>query len=214
MTFWRSTFLERKPACQREADREEDDHRECDPQPAAETAAHVEASPTRWASASSKAPKSPCSSRSSGRAGARPARSQRASAPATEALLRLGRRWSGRRGSRASGRCSTSPAIAASRRRARRSRASACVGSARADRRAGPERACTHEGGLPAARAQNSWFSPPNTSLTEPSVKMRRIESVRMSAQGSTCTLSGAPGGAGMVSVTTIRSKGPRARFS
>lgn len=30
--------------------------------------------------------------------------------------------------------------------------------------------------------AQNSWFSPPKTSDTESSVKMRRIVSVRMSA--------------------------------
>ena len=32
---------------------------------------------------------------------------------------------------------------------------------------------------------QNSWFSPAKTSLTEASVKMRLIESVRSSAQGS-----------------------------
>ena len=42
---------------------------------------------------------------------------------------------------------------------------------------------------------QNSWFSPPNTSLTDPSVKIWRIELVSRSAQDSTRTLSGAPGG-------------------
>ena len=41
------------------------------------------------------------------------------------------------------------------------------------------------------ARAQNSWFSPPNTWLTDPSVKIWRIELVRRSAQGSTLMLSG-----------------------
>ena len=40
---------------------------------------------------------------------------------------------------------------------------------------------------------QNSWFSPPKTSLTLSSVKMRRIESVSSSAQLSTRRLSGAP---------------------
>jgi hypothetical protein len=34
--------------------------------------------------------------------------------------------------------------------------------------------------------AQNSWFSPPNTSDTDSSVKMRRIESVNSSAQDRT----------------------------
>lgn len=43
-----------------------------------------------------------------------------------------------------------------------------------------------------AGGAQNSWFSPPNTSDTESSVKIRRIESVSRSAQGRTRTLSGA----------------------
>ena len=61
---------------------------------------------------------------------------------------------------------------------------------------------------------QKSWFSPPKTSLTEPSVKIRRIESVSSSAQGSTKTLSGAPARSGIVSVTTIRSNCVRARFS
>ena len=62
--------------------------------------------------------------------------------------------------------------------------------------------------------AQNSWFSPPKTSDTESSVKIRRIESVRRSAQESTRMLSGAPGRRGIVSVTTICSKPALARFS
>ena len=62
--------------------------------------------------------------------------------------------------------------------------------------------------------AQNSWFSPPKTSLTESSVKIRRIESVSRSAQESTRMLSGAPGRSGIVSVTTICSKPAAARFS
>src|SRR5437763_5327387 len=64
------------------------------------------------------------------------------------------------------------------------------------------------------ASAQNSWFSPPNTSLTEPSVKIWRIELVSRSAQESHETLSGAPGGSGIVSVTTTCSKFAAARFS
>ena len=67
---------------------------------------------------------------------------------------------------------------------------------------------------LQARGAQNSWFSPPNTSDTESSVKMRRIESVSRSAQERTRTLSGAPGRSGIVSVTTICSKLADARFS
>src|SRR5437763_15309897 len=51
---------------------------------------------------------------------------------------------------------------------------------------------------------QKSWFSPPNTSLTDPSVKIWRIELVSRSAHESTRTLSGAPAGSGRVSVTTI----------
>ena len=51
---------------------------------------------------------------------------------------------------------------------------------------------------------QNSWFSPPNTSDTESSVKMRRIESAKVLAVESTVMLSGAPGRSGSVSVTTI----------
>src|SRR5207302_1323604 len=43
--------------------------------------------------------------------------------------------------------------------------------------------------------SQNSWFSPPKTSLTEPSVKIWRIELVSRSAHDRTRTLSGAPGG-------------------
>ena len=61
---------------------------------------------------------------------------------------------------------------------------------------------------------QNSWFSPPKTSLTEPSVKIWRIELVRSSAQERTRTFSGAPGGSGIVSVTTICSRPAAARFS
>jgi hypothetical protein len=61
---------------------------------------------------------------------------------------------------------------------------------------------------------QNSWFSPPKTSDTLSSVKIRRIESVRSSAQLSTRMLSGAPGRSGIVSVTTICSKLDAARFS
>src|SRR5215218_9510311 len=63
-------------------------------------------------------------------------------------------------------------------------------------------------------RAQNSWFSPPNTSDTESSVKMRRIESVSRSAQDSTRMFDGAPGRIGIVSVTTTSSNGAAARFS
>src|SRR5207245_8732694 len=59
---------------------------------------------------------------------------------------------------------------------------------------------------LLAVARQNSWFSPPNTSLTDPSVKIWRIELVSRSAHDSTRTLSGAPAGSGMVSVTTISS--------
>jgi hypothetical protein len=55
--------------------------------------------------------------------------------------------------------------------------------------------------------AQNSWFSPPKTSETESSVKIRRIESVSRSAQLRTVMLSGAPGRSGIVSVMTMRSK-------
>jgi len=67
---------------------------------------------------------------------------------------------------------------------------------------------------LEVGRAQKSWFSPPNTPLTEPSVKMLRIDSVSRSAQESTRMLSGAPGPSGIVSVTTISSIGEAARFS
>ena len=62
--------------------------------------------------------------------------------------------------------------------------------------------------------AQKSWFSPPKTSLTESSVKIRRIESVSSSEQERTRTLSGAPARSGIVSVTTISSKPAPARFS
>src|SRR6201999_3986435 len=48
--------------------------------------------------------------------------------------------------------------------------------------------------------AQNSWFSPPNTSDTESSVKIRRIVSVSRSAQDSTRTFNGGPGPIGIVS--------------
>jgi len=65
-----------------------------------------------------------------------------------------------------------------------------------------------------AVNAQNSWFSPPKTSLTESSVKMRRIESVSSSAHESTRMVSGAPGRNGIVSVTTTCSKPDEARFS
>ena len=61
---------------------------------------------------------------------------------------------------------------------------------------------------------QKSWFSPPKTSDTESSVKIRRIESVSRSAHDSTWMLSGAPARSGMVSVTTIFSKPAEARFS
>jgi hypothetical protein len=61
---------------------------------------------------------------------------------------------------------------------------------------------------------QNSWFSPPKTSDTESSVKIRRIESVSRSAHDSTWMLSGAPGCSGIVSVTTIFSKPAASRFS
>ena len=47
---------------------------------------------------------------------------------------------------------------------------------------------------LQALGAQNSWFSPPKTSATESSVKMRRTLSVSRSATESTVMLSGAPG--------------------
>src|SRR4051794_17104995 len=70
------------------------------------------------------------------------------------------------------------------------------------------------EHGLEASCAQNSWFSPPNTSATESSVKMRRIESVSRSATDRTVMLSGEPGRIGIVSVVTIRSNGLAARFS
>jgi hypothetical protein len=62
--------------------------------------------------------------------------------------------------------------------------------------------------------AQKSWFSPPKTSLTESSVKIRRIESVSSSAQERTRTLSGAPARSGIVSVTTISSNPADDRFS
>jgi len=61
---------------------------------------------------------------------------------------------------------------------------------------------------------QKSWFSPPKTPLTEPSVKMLRIDSVSRSAHDSTRMLSGAPGPSGIVSVTTISSSAEAARFS
>ena len=61
---------------------------------------------------------------------------------------------------------------------------------------------------------QKSWFSPPKTSDTESSVKIRRIESVSRSAQESTWMFSGAPGRSGIVSVTTIFSKPAASRFS
>jgi hypothetical protein len=61
---------------------------------------------------------------------------------------------------------------------------------------------------------QKSWFSPPKTSLTLSSVKMRRIESVSRSAQERTWMFSGAPGWSGIVSVTTIFSKPASRRFS
>lgn len=67
---------------------------------------------------------------------------------------------------------------------------------------------------LQALGAQNSWFSPPNTSATESSVKMRRTLSVRRSATESTVMFSGAPDWTGIVSVTTIRSNGLAFRFS
>ena len=53
------------------------------------------------------------------------------------------------------------------------------------------------EPSLKSRCSQKSWFSPPKTSDTESSVKMRRIESVSRSAHGSTRMLSGAPGAAG-----------------
>src|SRR6201999_4365918 len=62
--------------------------------------------------------------------------------------------------------------------------------------------------------AQNSWFSPPNTSDTESSVKIRRIVSVSRSATDRTLMLSGAPSRSGIVSVTTTCSKAEAARFS
>jgi hypothetical protein len=52
--------------------------------------------------------------------------------------------------------------------------------------------------------AQKSWFSPAKISLTESSVKMRRIESAKVLAVERTVMLSGAPGRSGRVSVTTI----------
>ena len=58
--------------------------------------------------------------------------------------------------------------------------------------------------GLLGQRAQNSWFSPAKISLTEWSVKMRRIESAKVLAVERTVMLSGAPGRSGSVSVTTI----------
>src|SRR5947209_4725534 len=62
--------------------------------------------------------------------------------------------------------------------------------------------------------AQNSWFSPPKTWLTEPSVKIWRIELVSRSAQERTRTFSGALGGSGIVSVTTTCSSPAAPRFS
>src|SRR5204863_1316454 len=83
------------------------------------------------------------------------------------------------------------------------------------------EREALHEldggGGHPCAprrRAQKSWFSPPKTSLTDRSLKMLRIESVSRSAHESWRMFEGAPGGSGIVSVTTICSKRDRLRFS
>src|ERR1019366_7653200 len=61
---------------------------------------------------------------------------------------------------------------------------------------------------------QNSWFSPPNTALTESSTNIRRIESVSSSAHGSTRTFSGQPTWTGIVSVTTISSRPDVRRFS
>ena len=73
---------------------------------------------------------------------------------------------------------------------------------------------CEAQPALEGGGSQNNWFSPPNTSLTESSVKMRRIESVSRSEQLSTRMVSGAPGRSGIVSVTTICSKSELARFS
>ncbi len=76
----------------------------------------------------------------------------------------------------------------------------------------GQAEAVLQEGG--GGGGQKSWFSPPKTSDTLSSVKIRRIESVSRSAQDSTWMLSGAPGRSGIVSVTTIFSKPAAARFS
>jgi hypothetical protein len=76
----------------------------------------------------------------------------------------------------------------------------------------GEPEAVLQEGG--GGRGQKSWFSPPNTSDTLSSVKIRRIESVSRSAQDSTWMLSGAPARSGIVSVTTIFSKPAASRFS
>ena len=62
--------------------------------------------------------------------------------------------------------------------------------------------------------AQNSWFSPAKISETESSRKIRRIESVRMSAEVSCCTMAGAPLLSGTVSVTTMPSSGEATRFA
>ena len=67
---------------------------------------------------------------------------------------------------------------------------------------------------LQALGAQNSWFSPPKTSATESSVKMRRMLSVSRSATDRTVRLSGASFWTGIVSVTTMRSNGLAFRFS
>jgi hypothetical protein len=74
-----------------------------------------------------------------------------------------------------------------------------------------PEAVLQQRGG---GGGQNSWFSPPNTSDTLSSVKIRRIESVSRSAQDRTWMLSGAPVRNGIVSVTTIFSKPAASRFS
>ena len=105
----------------------------------------------------------------------------------------------GRAGSRTSGRESSSPVITGS------GSLSRICSSSSSER---PRSVCRRRG------AQNSWFSPPKTSATESSVKMRRIDVGQQVGDRQHRDVVRRAGRSGIVSVTTICSNGLAARFS
>ena len=152
--------------------------------------------------------------RAGGRAGGRSAPSSAASAAGRRSATRSAASWVSVSRIGSCGLWSSSPEMTLSGSTSSAAHSSSSVRPRRSMSRAAAVEVTTQVLARGRVSNQNSWFSPPKTSLTLSSVKMRRIESVSSSAQLSTRRLSGAPARSGIVSVTTICSKPEAARFS